>query len=363
MHACRATGGSRTPKPSGRAEFLSLLGSPVTSEICSALRRWFAQHGVQEPSAGSRLAIAYSGGLDSTVLLQVAQALWPGAVVAIHVNHGLQAAAPAFEQHCAEVCRTLGLPLVVMPACIDVRPGDSLEEQARIARYALLEAGASGQSCDVVWLAQHANDQAETVMLALSRGAGVAGLAGMAASFNVGKVRFGRPLLATPQSVLRSAAATHQWTFVDDPTNADVRFARNRFRQDVMPALIAAAPGAVAALSRSARHCGQASGLLVDLAGIDMAQIGQPPALAGLRKLTPARQANVLRVWLHGLTGRAPSTAQLDELVKQVAAARTRGQRIDIKVGSGRVVREKSCLQYVPSETARLSRAVKSGSE
>ena len=320
----------------------------LSADVVHALRAWCGQQHVPEPSESAKIAIAFSGGLDSTVLLHVAHALWPGAVVAIHVNHGLQVAAQAFEQHCVQVCKKLGIEHVVMPASIQLKPGDSLEEEARRARYALLQQGAGALTCGVVWLAQHADDQAETILLALSRGAGVAGLAGMAVSFVSGGIRFGRPLLGIPQAKLRAIALRNDWAFVDDPTNHDTRFARNRLRQDVMPALCGAAPGVVSALARSARHCGQANELLRDLAAIDLASTGVPPALLALRCLTPSRQANVLRHWLHDLTGRAPSTAQLDELIKQVVAAKTKGQQIDIKVGAGRVVRDELHLRYVP---------------
>ena len=326
-----------------------------------ALQQWLRQHGVPPPSTQTPLAIAYSGGLDSTVLLRVAHSLWQGAVVAIHINHGLQTAAAGFESHCVATCHQLGVPLSVMRAHIRLRPGDSLEEQARDARHALLRAAATDLGARVVWLAQHADDQAETVVLALSRGAGVSGLAGMG-DFTIGDdLTFGRPLLALPQVHLRSLAQAQGWDHVDDPTNRDTQHTRNRIRHDVMPALSQAFPQIVATLSRSARHCAQADGLLVELARLDLQVVGVPPVLKALQSLTVPRLGNVLRCWLRDTTGRAPSAAQLGELVKQIVAATTRGHRIDIKVGDGRVVREGLHLAYVPPLLSTHSKAKEQG--
>lgn len=268
--------------------------------------------------------------------------------MAIHINHGLQTAAAGFESHCTNTCEQLGVPLLVMCANIRLQPGDSLEEQARDARYTLLGQAAGALGTRVVWLAQHADDQAETILLALSRGAGVSGLAGMGDFTVSGGLTFGRPLLAMPQARLRALAQAQGWDFVDDPTNHDTRHTRNRIRQDVMPALSQAFPQIVATLSRSARHCAQADDLLVELARLDLLAVGVPPGLKALQSLTAPRQGNALRCWLRDTTGRAPSTAQLSELVKQIAAATTRGHHIDIKVGDGRVVREGHQLAYAP---------------
>lgn len=316
------------------------------------LTRWFSQHGVPLPSVHTPLAIAYSGGLDSTALLHTAHALWPDAVVAIHVNHGLQAAAAAFEAHCTATCQHLGLRLTVMQADIQVQPGDSPEEQARRARYHLLQQAAKTANAGVVWLAQHADDQAETVLLALSRGAGLAGLAGMGELSVRGGLHFGRPLLAVPHALLRRVALAQGWPFVDDPSNHNTQYTRNRIRHDVLPPLVKAFPQWVTTLARSAQHCAQADDLLRDLARLDLLATGVPPSVAALQSLSVARQANALRCWLRDATGRAPSAAQLHELLKQIAAAVTRGHHIHIKIGLGRVVRTGPQLVYVPPPSA-----------
>jgi tRNA(Ile)-lysidine synthase len=314
--------------------------------LAGLLQDWLMRYKVAEPTASAPLLVAYSGGLDSTALLSVAHGLWPGAVRALHVNHGLQSLAPVFEAHCTSVCALRGIPLDVQRVRVALVAGDSTEEQARQSRYQALADAALRWRGTAVWLAQHADDQAETVLLALSRGAGVPGLAAMGGQMRQHGVCFGRPWLTVRQAQLRAHVVQAGWPWMDDPTNTDTRFTRNRIRHEVMPALLAAFPAMVETLGRSARHCAQASELLEQTAQQDLMLVGMPPRIEVLKSLTPSRQANVLRHWLQQVAGRAPSTVQLDELRKQIAAARTRGQRIHIKVAAGMVVREGAVLQY-----------------
>lgn len=347
MPGCRATDGSPTPRPIVLAENGVLATESALTELGAVLSDWLLRHDVIAPDSRHPIAIAYSGGLDSSVLLNVAHAIWPEGVVAMHVNHGLQEAARVFEAHCVAICKRLNVPLAVLRANVAVPPGASLEEEARNVRYDLLCREATARSCGGVLLAQHASDQAETVLLALSRGAGVAGLAGMAEATNRQGVLFGRPWLGVAQQRLKTLAQAKGWSHVDDPSNEDMVRTRNRIRHDVMPTLEAAFPHIVSSVARVARHCAESTDLLADLARVDIETIGQPPLIQRLQALSVPRQANVLRHWLRVQAGRAPSTAQLDELLKQVGAARTRGHRINIKVGTGRVVREGAALVYV----------------
>lgn len=317
-----------------------------------ALRRWWQRHALPLPTPTAPLLVAFSGGVDSTALLQLAHQTWPGAVEAVHVNHGLQQAAPAFETHCRLACAQWGVPLQVQPVAVTVRTGDSLEEQARHARYRALSEVARQRGACAVWLAQHADDQAETVLLALSRGAGVNGLAAMGERVVHHGVVFGRPWLGVEQSVLRACVAAGGWPWVDDPSNAHTRFTRNRIRHDVMPVLLKAFPAMAQTLARSARHCAEAGGLLAELAQQDLAQVGSPPRVVALQALSAARLANVLRHWLVQVAGRAPSTVQLDELVKQLGAARTRGHQIHLKVANGHVRRVGDWLEFLPPPMA-----------
>jgi len=293
-----------------------------------------------------RLGIAYSGGADSTALLLAAAQSWPGHVTALHINHGMQVAAADFERHCQNFCNEHGIPLQV--ANLQVRPahGESPEDAARKARYAAVQMLCTHSAIQNVALAHHADDQAETLLLALSRGAGLPGLAGMAERFERGSVVFHRPVLAQSGAALRNWLAQQGSPFVTDPSNANETLTRNKIRHQLVPSLERTFPAFRQTLARSARHAAQAQVLLVQLAADDARLIGLPPRVKALQVLIPARQANLLRYWLQHDHHCAPSEAQLGELLKQIAACTTRGHCIYLKIASGSVRRIGLALQY-----------------
>jgi tRNA(Ile)-lysidine synthase len=286
-------------------------------------------------------AVALSGGADSCALLLACAKQWPGQVRAIHVHHGLQAAADAFASHCQTLCELLGVPLVVTRVNAHHVSGESPEDAARQARYQafaqVLKTHWGGTIQDIA-LAQHADDQVETVLLALSRGAGLPGLSAMPAVAERGGLRIHRPWLDVPAQQLRDWLVQEGVTWVDDPTNLDERYTRNRIRHQLLPVIEKAFPSFRQTFGRSARHAAQAQLVLDDMALIDLQLTGVPPELAALQQLSLARQANVLRAWLLQRHV-ACSTAQLDQLLQQIDACRTRGHQIDIKVGDGFVRR------------------------
>lgn len=292
------------------------------------------------------LAVAYSGGADSTALLHAAARRWPGQVHALHVHHGLQHAADDFEAHCAATCTLLEVPLHV--GRVDARhaPGESPEDAARRARYATLAELARSRDLQHVALAQHADDQVETMLIALSRGAGLDGLAGMPRQIQRHGVDFHRPLLDVHADALREWIADSRTPHIDDPSNADLRYTRNRIRQQVLPALAAALPQFRETFARSARNAAKASALLSDVGARDLAEAGSPPALSVLRALSRERLANALRHWLKREHGAMPSEAQLEQLLDQIAACATRGHRINLKIAAGRVEREGDTLRW-----------------
>ena len=295
------------------------------------------------------LAVGFSGGADSTALLVACAGRWPGQVRAVHVHHGLQAAADGFEQHCRALCERLGLPLEVLRVDARHGPGDSPEDAARRARYeafsALAQAGRARGAIKSVALGHHADDQAETLLLALSRGAGLPGLAAMPAQAERGGLTLHRPLLAVPAADIRAWLVARGLPWIDDPTNGDTRFTRNRIRAELLPALERAFPQFRATFARSAAHAAQAQLLLAEVAEQDLAAVGDPPRIAALQALSRARQANVLRHWLVRAQGAAPSAAQLDALLDQIAACTTRGHGIHLKAGRGAVRREGEVLR------------------
>jgi len=264
-----------------------------------------------------RWHVALSGGLDSTVLLHQLATLartdtFPP-LHAIHVHHGLQAAADAWPQHCQRLCDALGVPLTVVR--VQVAPGASLEAAARSARYQAFEQALGAG--EVLLTGQHRDDQAETLLFRLLRGAGVRGLAAMPEQRALGVGHLVRPLLHISRTQLQAYAQAHHLDWVDDPSNTDTRFARNYLRQDVMPLITGRWPQAAQTLARAASHMAEAQGLLAELAEGDLRAAATPGAfpwlnvpsleLAPLVALSDARQRNALQHWLAGFT-RLPDT-------------------------------------------------------
>lgn len=252
--------------------------------------------------------VAFSGGLDSTVLLHQLAGYAHGhpspPLRAVHVHHGLQTVADAWPGHCQSICDALGVELDVIP--VQVAPGASLEQAARDARYAafakLLGPGA------VLFTGQHRDDQAETLLFRLLRGAGLRGLSAMPEARPLGQGSLVRPLLKTSRQQLQAYAEVHALRWVEDPSNRDTAFARNFLRGEVFPLLCQRWPQATGNLARSAEHLGEALGLLDELARGDLAKAcGNAPLpwlgldsldLEVLAALSPARQRNALQYWL-----------------------------------------------------------------
>ena len=293
-------------------------------------------------------AVALSGGADSCALLLACVRRWPMQVRAVHVHHGLQAAADDFAAHCQILCDLWSVPLVITRVQAHAASGESPEDAARLARYQayaqVLQTHWGGTVQDIA-LAQHADDQVETVLLALTRGAGLPGLSAMPALAERGGLRIHRPWLDVPSYQLRDWLVKEGVTWIEDPTNQDQRYTRNRIRHQLLPALDKAFPSFRQTFGRSARHAAQAQLVLDDMALIDLQLIGVPPRLLALQKLSAPRQANVLRAWLQQRQV-ACSTAQLDQLLHQIDACRTRGHQIDIKVGEGFVRRVEDHIDW-----------------
>jgi tRNA(Ile)-lysidine synthase len=300
------------------------------------------------------LGIALSGGADSTALLVACAERWPGNVVALHVNHGLQPAALDFQTRCTKLCESRHIELRLAQVDAGNRSGQSPEDAARIARYHALAALGHATTglgrIQTIALAQHADDQVETVLLALSRGAGLAGLSGMRTHWQRDGMSFVRPLLRVSGVHLRRWLVSRGIDFVQDPSNADEAFTRNRLRAQVLPALEATCPQFRDTFARSASHAAQAVELLAALAEDDLRTILRDsdalPQIKALQRLTKPRQSNAVRHWLKATYGVMPSAAQLDELMEQVAACVTRGHQLHIKVGEGFVERRREVLAW-----------------
>lgn len=292
--------------------------------------------------------VALSGGADSTALLRSALDLRPGRVRALHVHHGLQAAADDFVRCCQDLCHAQQVPLQVLRVQAGHRPGQSPEDAARLARRQAL-AQAAGPGAHVL-LAQHADDQLETLLLALTRGAGPDGLAAMPATQERLGCFWHRPLLETPAATLRDWLRALGQPWIEDPSNQHLAHPRNRLRHQVIPALAEAFPGIRQTAARSARLAAQSARIVREQAAHDLLQTGVPPRIAALQQLTPERQAQALRLWLRQAHQTTPSEAQLIALQTQLQACRTRGHRIDLRVGSGQLRREGDTLRWQPQD-------------
>lgn len=319
-------------------------------------RPWPAQlAGVlsQLPEA-RRIWLAYSGGLDSTLLLHLLCDCLPPQLRrelhAVHINHQLQPNAGACEASCRQTCRTLGVSLTVEVVTVVAEEGNGggLEAAARQARYRVFESLLGPD--DLLLMAHHGDDQAETRLFRFLRGSGVAGLAGMPQQRRLGQGRLYRPLLAFRRSQLRDWAMAAGLHWVEDPSNEDRRFDRNFLRHEILPRLRQRWPGLDARLARTAGHCAEQVELAESLARIQAAQCVAGDGcllLDELAALSPAEQKNLVRWWLGQQGFEAPGTRQLESgLAALVAAA---GDRAPEMAGPGyRVLRYHNRLHLVP---------------
>jgi tRNA(Ile)-lysidine synthase len=271
------------------------------------------------------LAIALSGGADSAALLIAAAGLEDSLrgmrLRAVHVDHGLQAAAASFREACTALCKAFHVPLTVIAVAVEAPPGVSLEAAAREARYAAFAAELEPGEC--LLTAHHAEDQAETLLLQALRGAGVKGLSAMPPRRPLGRGWHLRPLLEVPQAALLALAAGAAGTAVLDPMNRDLRFDRSYLRAQVWPLIESRWPGSAAALTRTARHAAEAQEMLDAAAAVHVGRLRDGDALSvpGLRALKPNERINVLRYWLCESAVEPPSTARLAEALRQILDA------------------------------------------
>lgn len=307
---------------------------------------------LQELPPCRRYWVAYSGGLDSHVLLHALATLRKHCTAhlhAIHIHHGLNPRADQWAKHCQQVCAELDIPSTVQTVNIPRNTGASLEALARDARYAALEniLGAG----DMCFTAHHGDDQAETVLLQLFRGAGVAGLSAMPHSAPLGKGWQVRPLLDYSRHQLQRYAETQQLHWIEDDSNHDLRFDRNFLRHEVLPILRQRWKSLAPTLRRVAQHQAEASGLLQEIGVSDLThclgETKQQLWLAILQNLSPARQRNVLRFWIKQQALPLPSTAQLARLQQDVLRAAPDRQPI-LRWEGGEIRRYREQLYLMP---------------
>lgn len=277
------------------------------------------------PGAAAGLVVGVSGGADSACLLTALREAasgspaWP--VRAVHIDHGLQAASGALRDSAAELCRRLEVALTVERVAVESGPGVSVEAAARTARYRAFAHELKTGEC--LLTAHHAQDQAETLLLQLLRGAGLKGLSAMPLCRRFAAGWHLRPLIDVTPRALGAFRASHGIDAVDDPMNRDARFDRAYLRARVWPAIEERWPGAAAALARTAHHLADAQQLLEQTAADTMRRLrdGEALSVSGLRALTVREQVSTLRHWLSDAGVTPPSTLRLAEALRQVMTA------------------------------------------
>jgi len=292
---------------------------------------------VARPGPDAPMAIALSGGLDSSALLHLAHDYAQRnkiALFAFHIHHGISPNADAWLAHCERICAELGITFEARRVTLEKKAKSGTEEAARKSRYAALGELCRRHGVNLLLTAHHQDDQAETVLLQLLRGSGTAGLSGMdganAAPDLLGNpdLVMARPLLPASREQLAAYVAANGIAYVDDESNKDPRFARNALRLQVMPALALAFPGFQQRFARSAQHAQSAQRLLVEMATQELAACLDADCIdiGKLRLLSADRSYNLLRYWFGTRNLRMPSTAWLAEMLTQLLEARPDAQ-------------------------------------
>jgi tRNA(Ile)-lysidine synthase len=321
--------------------------------------------------ASGSLAVALSGGRDSVALLLACVALRESGLIgakalrAIHIDHGLQSQSRDWARECRALARELEVPLTVRRVQVTLARGESLEAIAREQRYRAL----SGLLRRDEWLltAHHLDDQAETLLLQLLRGAGVRGLAAMPEVMTLGRGRLVRPWLELPRSHIEAWLRARGRHWIEDPSNQDLRFDRNYLRQSVMPLLTARWPSANAVIARSAAHLGEAQALLNEYVSEDLDRLRAPTSRTSptpsagettldwrsLAHLSVPRQRQVLRTWLSAAGLRLPDAIHLERIRCELPAARSDAQPV-VRWPGGEVRRYRSRLYALAPEALPL---------
>lgn len=316
---------------------------PCDPELLRAVRAAWADG----EAADAPFAVALSGGADSAMLAVHAASVarqMGGALHCFYIHHGLQPLADAWQTQAHRLASILGVSCHSVRVEVNLRQGDGVESAARDARYRALARLAEQTGMSRIWLAHHCDDQAETVLLRLLRGAGPLGLAAMAPTSVRDGLRYERPWLDMPRArILASADAFAQatgWMPVQDPTNLDPAYTRAAVRRQLTPLLDTRWRGWQGVLARHARQSRELVSLVAEVAAedwqkIDPAEDGLSFSLAAWRALSDARQAQVLRYWLSVQGLRAPTDARLTELMRQLRGLHALGHDRQMRLQHG----------------------------
>lgn len=290
---------------------------------------------------GERVVVGLSGGMDSVVLLHVLAHTWQGGVAALHVNHGISPNARAWADFCEAYAQKLNIPCVVKSVMVERGSSDGLEAAARRARHAVFAQTDAWVAC-----AHHLDDQAETLLFNLLRGTGLAG----AGAMRERNGRLLRPLLAVGRADIASYARAHYLEWIDDESNADVRYARNFLRHRILAPLSQRFPAAAKNLAGAAARFAEAQDLIDALACLDLGDCADFPVPADqLRALDEPRARNALRYLLAMRGVRIPSEVRLREALRQMLTAGA-DRHPRLMLGNFRLVRRRGLIYLEPVE-------------
>lgn len=318
----------------------SLPTDPLPTVLAACLER--------HAPPGSRLVVGLSGGVDSVVLLHALARLRPEGLSALHVHHGLSPHADQWADFSARFARELGVPFECVQVTVDRNTPDGLEAAARRARHAVF----ARTPADWIVLAHQRDDQAETMLFNLLRGAGVAGAAAMQETNG----RLLRPLLAVGRSEIEAYAKTHRLVWIEDESNADTRHSRNFLRHHIMKPLLRRFPAAARNLAAAAARFNETQALLDDLARLDLAGSEDFPLhIARLKALPEPRARNALRYLLARQQVAIPSEARLREALRQMLTAASDRHPV-ARLGEHRLLRRRGLIYLEPSGPSSESR-------
>jgi len=321
---------------------------PLSAELRADLLAFLKLHQL----AGRHLLLGLSGGLDSRVLLHLlghARAKMEFTLSAVHINHRISPQANGWAEFCAGICARDAVPFHVAEVDVPRDSGLGLEAAARAERYAVL----LDSEADAVMLAHHRDDQAETLLLQLLRGAGVKGLAAMGEiSFQQSAISrqpkaILRPLLGVSRAKLLEYAQAHELQWIEDESNLDLAYDRNFLRHQILPELEKRFPACSRTMARSASHLAEAAALLEELAIEDAANAVMEGrlVLAAIKPLSAPRVSNLLRYWITERSGLSLSAARIEDIRSQLLDSRI-DARVAIKIGQ-RVLRRKRGMAFI----------------
>ena len=275
----------------------------------------------------NRVFIGYSGGVDSHVLLHVCAALpeFKSKITAVYIHHGLQKEADAWAIHCQKIAENLGVSFLELRVNATANQGESPEESARDARYSAFKNLINEN--DVLLIAQHREDQLETVLLQLFRGSGLRGLAGMPERIPFGKGNLVRPLLNIGKEMINAYALENKLVWIEDPSNQSSIYDRNFLRQEIIPHLKQRWQSLDKTVARTATHCAEAETLISKIAQTEFETVfnvdDETLNIPKLVTYSQTEQRLILRQWFEFLDLKMPSQDFVQRILKEVVGAKS----------------------------------------